>query len=176
MVFSSFKVLNVPLAIKTGVIDLEDIDASLSAPNAILGSQNFSSTSHPVIPRIYVSPSCETNSNCSSDFPHHFQPISMRVKPLGFIEKERCVVMEINGWELDGIEVVNYYGAAIFWGGPGYVGSFRLGMAHWGQKEGEEGRGINVLEVKCYVYKGKENKFVIDDLVVSILDGEGGEE
>jgi hypothetical protein len=77
MAFSSFKVLNVPLAIKAGVIDLKDIDASLSAPNAILGSQNFSPTSHPVTPRIYVSSSCETNSNCSNDFPHHFQPISM---------------------------------------------------------------------------------------------------
>ena len=136
--------MNVPLAIKAGVIDLEDADDSLSAPNAILGSQNFLSTSHPVIPRIYVTSNCTSqsqSSDCPNDFPHNFQPISMRVKPIGMIEEGSLVIMEIKGWELDGKEVVNVYRAGIAWGGPGHARSFRLGMGHWGRKEGEKGRG-----------------------------------
>lgn len=169
--------MNVPLAIKAGIIDLEDADDSLSAPNAILGSQNSSSTSHPVIPWIYVTSNCTSQSQSSdypTDFPYNFQPISMRVKPIRMIEERSLVIIGINGWELDGKEVVNVYGAGIVWGGPGHVRSFRLGMGHWGRKEGEKGRGVNVLEIKCYVYEGKreERRFVVDDLVVSVLDTE----
>ncbi len=53
-------------------------------------------------------------------------------------------------------------------------------MKHWGKgKDGVKGNGVNFLEIKCYEWVGKKGDkrgFLIDDLVVGILDreGEGG--
>ncbi|KAE9376197.1 hypothetical protein N431DRAFT_556400 [Stipitochalara longipes BDJ] len=175
MTFASWKVVNVSLAVEKGLLDEEDRDKSLSAPNAILGSEEFS-PGVATVPRIYVSPSSvseeceeEMKGKWEEDFPHRFQPIYIRLKPVGEIEKEGLVIIAINAWMLDGRDVLDVYGAGIIWGGPGHVHSFRLGMAHWGK----EGQGVNVLEIKCYDWKdgkkGGERKFLADDLVIKIL-------
>jgi hypothetical protein len=187
MTFTSYKVLNVPLAINASLLDPEDIDAVFSSPNALLGSPSFSP--HSTLPRIFVSSPCscsrtstspspdsDSDSECPNEFPLRFQPISILVKPIGFLPRGKGVAIEIQAWELEGREVVNVYGAWIHWGaGSEGKGSFtrglRLSMRHWGK-----GRGMNVLEIRCYEWVGKRGErrgFVVDDLVVGGLGREG---
>ncbi len=86
--------------------------------------------------------------------------------------------MEVDAWELKGREVVHVYGASIFWGGRNdgngrFTKGLRLPMKHWG-----EGKGMNVLEIRCYEWvgkKGDKRRFVVDDLVVGFL-APGGED
>ncbi|KAN0119325.1 hypothetical protein V8E51_001533, partial [Hyaloscypha variabilis] len=119
--FASFKVLNVPLALKAKILDLEDANAATSLPNALLGSRTFSSPSQMTIPRIYVANNCSLPGvHCENDFPHRFEAISMSIKPLGFIEKGESVRMEVNGWRFEGDEV-KWYGIGIIFFGPGRV-------------------------------------------------------
>lgn len=85
--------------------------------------------------------------------------------------------MEIDAWELESREVVHVYGAFIFCGAGN--GDGRLPMKHWGEwRDGEKGKGMNVLEIRRYEWVGKKGEtrgFVVDDLVVGVLD-QGGEE
>lgn len=88
-------------------------------------------------------------------------------------------MMEVDAWELEGREVVHVYGAFIFWGGGNdgegrFTKGLRLGMRHWGEgRDGGKGEGMNVLEIRCYEWVGKKGErrgFVVDDLVVGVLD------
>ncbi|KAE9379895.1 hypothetical protein N431DRAFT_394302 [Stipitochalara longipes BDJ] len=168
MTFSSFKVLNVPLALKAGLLDTEDANAATSLPNALLGSRAFSSPSHITIPRIYVSNNCSSPKvNCKNDFPYRFEAVSMSIKPLGYIEKGESVHMDINGWQFEGEEVAKWYEFSIIFFGPGRVGRGRLGLEQWG-----EGKGINVLETKFTGGDGSDWLFAVDDLVVDFMDEE----
>jgi hypothetical protein len=177
MTFTSYKVLDVPLALQSGFLDLEDADSAISAPNAILGRSNFSVDPHlSSTPRIYVSNDCSStsaspNKNCRNEFPYKFQPIFMRVKPIGMIQEGSFVLIDIYAWVLKGKEVVNVYGGTLIWGGPGHGSSWGLGLEHWGSNEDGTARGVNVLEMKCSVWHGGERSFAIDDLIVDVLDG-----
>ena len=167
MAFSSFKLVNVPLAINASILDPEDYAAASSLPNALLGSTKFSS--HGTIPRIYVANNCSSLlSNCTNDFPHPFHPVSMRIKPIDFVPSR--ILITVVGWELDGKEVLNMYGfrfALGFAGGGG--GHFGVGLKLPLDRFGEGKGKIHVLEIKCRDPEGKDWRFTVDDLEVSIF-------
>ena len=168
MTFSSFKVLNVPLAAKTGFLGPEDENAATSPPNALLGSRNFSSPSKITIPRIFVANNCSSpKMDCQSGFPYRFKAVSMSIKPLGLIEKGERVHMEVSGWQFEGEELVKWYGLSIVFFGPGRVTSGWLGIESWG-----DGKGINVLETKFMDGDGEDWLFAVDDFVVDFMNAE----
>jgi hypothetical protein len=169
--------LNVPLALKEGFIDLEDYNAASSAPNAVLGSRNFSSPSSPTIPRIFVS---TNNSNSSHPFPRRFWPLSLQLKPLGFIKENETLEMTLTGWTLNGTAVEDYWSLWILFFGPGRAGTW------WVRTESfdKEGKGVNVLEVKLksgntsdWQLGGPDSDLgiAIDDLRVKFLGEAEGE-
>jgi hypothetical protein len=173
MSFSSFKLVNVPLAINASILDPEDNGAASSLPNALLGSPNFSS--HGTIPRIYVANNCSCPlSNCTNDFPHPFHPISMRINPIDFLPSGVFGLIDVVGWELDGKEVLNMYSCSFSWGFTGnrsghFGRSLKLTIDRWGEGKGK----IHVLEIKSRDNKGKDRRFTVDDLELSNSAVEG---
>jgi hypothetical protein len=178
MSFTSFHLLNVPLAINTSLIAPEDKAAAASPPNALFGSrsalsQSDSETKEAAFPRIFVSPSYSSSS--STPFHQKFILHSFIIKPLGYIPKGRWAKFQIRAFDLEG---ETSKGALLFFGGDnggeGFVSrSFQLWLTPWGP--------MNVLEIKATEgipggEDGGDWEFAFDDLVVEILEEEKGEE
>jgi hypothetical protein len=169
MSFTSFHLLNVPLAINTSLIAPEDIAAANSPPNALFGSrslpQSDSETQSAPFPRIFVDPSFSSPPL----FHHKFIIHSFIIKPLGYIAKNTWAKFQIRAFDLDG-ETTR--GAVLFFGGDnrgeGYVSrSFQFFLTPWGP--------MNVLEIKATEgvpggADGEDWDFAFDDLVVEILE------
>jgi hypothetical protein len=170
MSFTSFHLLNVPLAINTSLIAPEDIAAANSPPNALFGSRSplsLGETQSAPFPRIFVDPSFSN----SSPFHHKFILHSFIIKPLGYIPKNTWAKFQIRAFDLDGQTT---RGALLYFGGDnrgeGYVSrSSQLWLASWGP--------MNVFEIKATEgvpggADGKDWDFAFDDLVVEILEEE----
>jgi hypothetical protein len=170
MSFTSFHLLNVPLAINTSLIAPEDIAAAASSPNALFGSrsplsQSDSETQSAPFPRIFVDPSFSS----SPPFHHKFILHNFIIKPLGYIPKNTWAKFQIRAFDLEGQTT---RGALLYFGGDnrgeGYVSrSSQLWLASWGP--------MNVFEIKATEgvpggADGKDWDFAFDDLVVEILE------
>jgi hypothetical protein len=178
MSFTSFHLLNVPLAINTSLIAPEDIAAASSAPNALFGSRSslsLSETKEAPFPRFFVDPSYPSSSPNPAPFHRKFLLHSFIIKPLGYIPKATWAKFQIRAFDL---EEETSRGALLFFGGDnrgeGYVSrSSEIWLASWGP--------MNVFEIKATEgvpggEDGKDWDFTIDDLAVEILEEEKEEE
>jgi hypothetical protein len=176
MSFTSFYLLNVPLAINTSLIAPEDKAAAASPPNALFGSRSslsLSEAKEAAFPRIFVDPSYPSSS--SEPFHQKFILHSFIIKPLGYIPKGKWAKFQIRAFDLEG-ETTK--GALLFFGGDnrgeGFVSrSFQFWLTPWGP--------MNVLEIKATEglpggADGGDWEFAFDDLVVEILEEEKEEE
>jgi hypothetical protein len=170
MSFTSFHVLNVPLAINTSLIAPEDKAAAPSPPNALFGSRSRdSSTKEAAFPRIFVDSSYPSSS--SVPFYQKFLLHSFIIKPLGYIPKGKWAKIQIRVFDLEGETTRDLL---LFFGGDnrgeGYVSrSFQFFLSSWGP--------MNVLEIKATeaVPGGGDTgdwDFALDDLAVEILEEE----